>query len=360
MASARTAKVPKGTIRPREAVLRMAPYSPPTAGREGKLRLDFNENTVGCSPRVIEFLRERLSAGGLAVYPEYGEAKRALAGFFHVPEERLLLTNGTDEAIQVFVNTYVNAGDEVLLLRPAYAMYRFYADVAGAAIREIEYRPPHMEFPLEELLGAITPATRAVILANPNNPTGTGVYFQGIERILKRARKAAVLIDEAYYEFSGVTALPLIEHSPNLFVSRTFSKVYGMAAMRLGCIFSGAANIAFLHKAQSPYSVNALAALAVEQAVCDTAYIENYVAEVLAARELLCVGLEKLGISYVPSSANFVLTNLGRRAIEVRDTLRARGILVRDRSYEVPGHVRMTVGTREQTRRLLAALEEIW
>jgi len=360
VASARPAKIPKGTIRPREAVLRMAPYSPPTAGREGKLRLDFNENTVGCSPRVIEFLRERLSAGGLAVYPEYAEAKRALADFFHVPVERLLLTNGTDEAIQVFVNTYVNAGDEVLLLRPAYAMYRFYAEVAGAAIREVEYCPPHMEFPLEELLAAITPATRAVILANPNNPTGTGVHLQGIERILKRARKAAVLIDEAYYEFSGVTALPLIERAPNLFVSRTFSKVYGMAAMRLGCVFSGAVNIAFLHKAQSPYSVNALAALAVQQAVCDTAYIENYVAEVLAARELLCVGLEKLGIPYVPSSANFVLANLGKRAVEVRDTLRARGILVRDRSYEVPGHVRMTVGTREQTRRLLAVLEEIW
>lgn len=360
MASARPAKIPKGTIRPREAVLRMAPYSPPTAGREGKLRLDFNENTVGCSPRVIEFLRERLSAGGLAVYPEYAEAKRALADFFRVTAERLLLTNGTDEAIQVFVNTYVNAGDEVLLLRPAYAMYRFYSEVAGAAIREVEYRPPHMEFPLEELLAAISPETRAVILANPNNPTGTGVHLQGIERILKRARKAVVLIDEAYYEFSGVTALPLIERAPNLFVSRTFSKVYGMAAMRLGCVFSGAANVAFLHKAQSPYSVNALAALAVEQAVRDTAYIENYVAEVLAARELLCVGLEKLGITYVPSSANFVLANLGKRAVEIRDKLRAQGILVRDRSYEVAGHVRMTVGTREQTRRLLAALEEIW
>jgi histidinol-phosphate aminotransferase len=90
----------------------MAPYSPPTADREGKLRLDFNENTVGCSPRVIEFLRDRLSAGGLAVNPEYGEAKRALAGFFQVPQEQLLLTNGTDEAIRVFINTYVNAGDE--------------------------------------------------------------------------------------------------------------------------------------------------------------------------------------------------------------------------------------------------------
>ena len=360
MASPKPARIPKGVIRPRHAVLQMAPYSPPSAGREGKLRLDFNENTVGCSPRVIEFLRERLSAGGLAVYPEYAEAKQALSDFFRVPPDQLLLTNGTDEAIQVFINTYVNAGDEVLLLRPAYAMYRFYAQVAGAEIREVAYRPPHMEFPLEELLRAITPFTRAVILANPNNPTGTGVHLQGIERIFKRARKAAVLIDEAYYEFSGVTALPLVECTPNLFVSRTFSKVYGMAAMRLGCVFSAAANIAFLHKAQSPYSVNTLAALAVQQAVRDTAYIENYVAEVLAARELLCVGLEKLGISYVPSSANFVLANLGKRAIQIRDTLRNRGILVRDRSYEAPGHVRMTVGTREQTRRLLTALEEIW
>ena len=360
MASARQARIPKGILRPREAVLKMAPYSPPTAGREGKLRLDFNENTVGCSPRVIAFLRERLNAGGLAVYPEYAETKRALADFFHVQPEQLLLTNGTDEAIQVFLNTYVNAGDEVVVLRPAYAMYRFYAEVAGAAIREVAYLPPQMDFPLDELLDAITPATRAVIIANPNNPTGTGVQFQGIERILKRARKAAVLIDEAYYEFFGVTALPLVERAPNLFVSRTFSKVYGMAAMRLGCVFSNPANIGFLHKAQSPYSVNAMAALAVQEAVRDHVYIESYVTEVLAARELLCVRLEKLGIAYVPSSANFVLANLGSRAIAVRDALRSRGILVRDRSYEVPGHVRMTVGTREQTRRLLAALEEIW
>jgi histidinol-phosphate aminotransferase len=360
VASAKPARIPKGIVRPREAVLKMAPYSPPTAGREGKLRLDFNENTVGCSPRVIEFLRERLNAGGLSVYPEYGDTRQALAKFFQVKPEQLLLTNGTDEAIQVFINTYVNAGDEAVVLRPAYAMYRFYAEVAGAKIREVAYRPPQMDFPLEELLHAITPATRAVIIANPNNPTGTAAQFQGIERILKRARRAVVLIDEAYYEFCGVTALPLLERSPNLFVSRTFSKVYGMAAMRLGCVFSNPANIAFLHKAQSPYSVNSVAALAAQAAVGDRAYIEKYVAEVLAARELLCVGLEKMRITYVPSSANFVLANLGERAVEVRDALRTRGILVRDRSYEVPGHVRMTAGTREQTRRLLAALQEIW
>jgi histidinol-phosphate aminotransferase len=133
-----------------------------------------------------------------------------------------------------------------------------------------------------------------------------------------------------------------------------------MAAMRVGCLFSHEANIAYLHKAQSPYSVNSLAVLAAQAAVEDTAYIETYVTEILAARELLCLGLERLGVKYVPSSANFVLGHFGQRAIEVRDALRSRGILVRDRSYEAPGCVRITVGTREQTRQLLAALEEIW
>jgi histidinol-phosphate aminotransferase len=169
-----------------------------------------------------------------------------------------------------------------------------------------------------------------------------------------------VLIDEAYYEFSGVTALSEIERVPNLYVCRTFSKVFGMAAMRLGCLFAHDANIAYLHKAQSPYSVNSLAVMAAQAAVEDSGYIQTYVAEVLAARELLCFGLEQMGITYVPSSANFVLGRFGKRAVEVCDALRDQAILVRDRSYEAPGCVRITVGTREQTRKLLAALEGIW
>jgi histidinol-phosphate aminotransferase len=353
-------RLPKGVPRPRAAVLQMGPYSPPTSGRAGKVRLDFNENTVGCSPRVISRLRQCLSAGELAVYPEYREARQRIADHFCTAPDRFLFTNGTDEAIQVLVNTYVDDGGQVLLLRPAYAMYRFYAEVAGAAIREVPYLPPNMDFPLADLLDAITPETRAVIIANPNNPTGTGAGLPALERILRRARKAAVMIDEAYYEFSGITVLPLLDSHPNLFVSRTFSKVYGMAAMRLGCLFSHPANIAFLHKAQSPYSVNTLAIIAAQEAVRDRAYVEDYVTEVLAARELLAVGLEKLGIPYVPSSANFILARFGKRAIPIRDCLREHGILVRDRSYEVPGAVRITVGTREQTRHFLDVLEKIW
>ncbi len=356
----RNPRIRKGMPRPRQSVLDMAPYSPPSAGRAGKLRLDFNENTVGCSPRVLEFLKRSVTEERLAVYPEYTEARPALAAFFRVLPDQLLLTNGTDEAIQVIVNTYVNPGDEVAVLRPSYAMYRFYADVAGANVREVDYLPGDLGFPLDALLKTITPATKAILIANPNNPTGTGVQINGIERILKRAGKAAVLIDEAYYEFSGVTALGLIERHPNLFVSRTFSKVYGMAALRLGCVFSQQSNIQFLHKAQSPYSVNALAAMAAVEAVGDRAYIESYVAEVLAARELLLVGLEKLGVPYYHSTGNFVLMKLGRRAIPIRDALRQRGVLVRDRSYEIAGCVRVTVGTRDQIRRFLMELEALW
>jgi len=347
-------------LRPRLAVLRMAPYSPPTSGRADKLRLDFNENTVGSSPRVAAALKAAVTENALAVYPEYTGTKATLSRFFGVPEDHFVLTNGTDEAIQVLVNTYVDAGQQVLLLKPTYAMYRFYCEVAAADVVEIPYRTGTLEFPLEELLSRIDQGTRAILIANPNNPTGTGTRVEGIEALLRKAPTAAVLVDEAYCEFSGVTALPLLAKYPNLFVSRTFSKAYGMAAMRFGCLFSQPANTTFLHKAQSPYSVNTLAAIAAGAAVTDTEYIRNYVAEALAAREMLCQGFERLGIRYWPSEANFVLFDAGGRAIEIRDRLREARILVRDRSYEIPGCVRVTAGTREQAQRFLDELEEIW
>jgi len=344
---------------PRPAVERMAPYSPPTAGRAGKLRLDFNENTVGCSPRVLAALKRLVSRETLAVYPEYGEAREKIAAFFGVPPDQLLFTNGTDEAIQVLLNTYVDDRDRVLVLDPSYAMYRFYAELAGAAIETVPYRPGTLAFPLDEVLAAITPETRAVLIANPNNPTGTAVDLAGVRRILARAENAAVLIDEAYFEFCGTTALGMLAEYPNLFVSRTFSKVYGMAAMRLGCLFSEAENIAWLDKAQSPYSVNALAVVCASEAVEDRPYIDAYVAEALESRRLLCRALHRLKIPYYPSAGNFVLARFGERSRAIRDGLRERGILVRDRGHEIPGTLRITVGKKAQLRRLLAALREV-
>src|SRR5689334_1650719 len=319
-------------LTPRDAIRTMAPYSPPSGGRAGKLRLDFNENTVGCSPKAIESVQKYLTADHLTIYPEYQDARRDLGAFFGVPPEEFTITNGTDEAIQLLINTFVDDGDDVLLLKPSYAMYRFYAEVAGASVREIEYGR-NLSFPVADFLDAMRPETRAILIANPNNPTGSAIGLDQIELILETAPDAAVLIDEAYFEFYGVTALRWINKYKNLFVSRTFSKTYGMAAMRCGCLFSCAENIAWVRKAQSPYSVNMLAVIAARAAVLDREYIARYVGEALAAREMAYVGFERLGIKYFPSQANFVLFEAGERAIPLRDALRDRGVLVRDRSY---------------------------
>lgn len=348
------------SLTPRRAVIEMAPYHPPTGARRNKLRLDFNENTVGAPPHVIDFIKRYLTAADLSIYPEYENALEDLARHFGARIDEMTLTNGTDEAIHLLVNTFVEREEEILVLRPSYAMYKFYSQLAGARVQELDYVAGTLQFPLKELLERITPATRAILISNPNNPTGTGLGAGAIEKILKKASRAAVLIDEAYYEFSGVTMLPRLGEHPNLFVSRTFSKIYGLAAMRCGCLFSQAVNMAHVRKAQSPYSVNALAAMAARIAVQDQKFVEDYVLEVLTARELLYVGLEKLKIPYIESQANFVLMQTGDRAIPIRDALRERGVLVRDRSYELPGCLRVTIGTRDQIRQFLDELEQLW
>jgi histidinol-phosphate aminotransferase len=177
--------------------------------------------------------------------------------------------------------------------------------------------------------------------------------------LLRAAPQAAVLVDEAYFEFSGQTVLPWIARYPNLFVSRTFSKAYGMAAMRVGCLFSNANNIDAVRKGQSPYSINSVGVAAALAAIRDRAHVKRYVAEVLAARTTLCNALDRLGWMYFPSDANFVLVRFGRSARRVRDALAKQNILVRDRSYELPGCVRITVGTRSQTQKLIAALRRV-
>ena len=321
------------------------------------MRLDFNENTVGCSPRVLRQLR-RIAAQDLAVYPEYEEALGKFAAHFQVSRDQLTLTNGTDEAIQLVVNTYVSEGDRVVVLRPTYAMYRFYSQVAGARVVEVDYSTD-LSFPEAKLLRAVNDRTQLVFLANPNNPTGTSASPKQLKQLLEAAPKSAVMVDEAYFEFSGHTALPWIARYPNLLISRTFSKAFGLAAFRLGCLFSQAGNIEKIRKGQSPYSVNTPAVLCALEAIQDVGFVKKYVAEVLRARQMLCQELNRLGWKYFPSSANFVLVDFGPAADSMRRALGEHEILVRDRSYELPGCVRITVGTLAQTRELISVLRRL-
>ncbi len=218
-----------------------------------------------------------------------------------------------------------------------------------------------LSFPTEELIEAVCEKTGAIVIASPNNPTGTAIDLATVERILQAASGAAVLIDEAYFEFYGVTALELLPRYSNLFVSRTFSKTYGLAGLRVGCLFSQADNMTAVRKGQSPYSVTSLGIACALAAVKDQDFIRDYVEEVLAARAELYAAFERLGVETFPSEANFILARFASDevALDVYAKLRERGILVRPRVKELARCVRFTAGDREQTGRLITALEEI-
>lgn len=345
--------------KPREAVRRMAPYNPPLEGRGEKLRLDFNENVAGCSPKVLEVLRGIPSRGFVATYPEYSEARRRLASHLGVDAGQVIVGAGTDEVISAVIHAYVDAGDEVIVPSPSFSMFKFYAQLVGGVPRMVPYRGPELSFPDEEIARAVGPRTRAICIASPNNPTG-GVLTAGqAERILQVAGGCAVLIDEAYFDFHGETMVGLLRHWPNLFVARTFSKAYGMAGLRLGVLASQAGNIDIVRKGQSPYGVNSLAIRCALAAIQDTDYVRDYVREVLHAREFLYGAFDELGIRYWPSCANFVLFELGEKAQRACSVLSRRGILIRDQSANIPGAVRVTVGPLAGTVRFLAALKEV-
>jgi len=343
-------------LRPREAVRTLSTYHPPLAGREG-LRLDFNENTEGCSPRVLERLR-RLGPGDLARYPEREPVEAVVGEFLGVPGAEVLLTNGVDEAIHLLCSAYLSPGDEALIVVPTYSMYRIYMMGAGAEVVAVA-AGEKFSFPTDEVLSAITRRTRMIAIANPNNPTGTIASREDLLRIASAAPEAAVLVDEAYFEFCGQTLLPDRGGCPNLFVARTFSKAYGMAGLRLGVLVGDAEAMLAVRRVSSPYNVNAAALACVTAALEDHDYIEGYVREVCEGRSRLERALEASGVAFWPSSANFVLARVGAASVFV-EQMRRRGILVRDRSGDpgCEGCVRITLGSRQHCDRMLTALQE--
>ncbi len=347
-------------VRPRKAIERLEKYRPPLEGRGGKLRLDFNENTIGCAPGVIRALRRSLNGEGLTRYPEYAETREILADYFGVAKEELLLTNGTDDAIKLICDTFVDGGDVLLQPTPTFPVYRFFHSVAGGHVVGVPYGED-FRFPLGKILAALKKRVRWLALANPNNPTGTMIAPKDLKTILRSAPNTVVLVDEAYFDFSGVTVLPWIRKNKNLIVTRTFSKAFGLAALRMGCLFANAELAGLLRRSQNPFAVNSLAMAAACEAIRHEAYVRKYADEVRGNRAEFCRLLEALGVPFVPSSANFVLTRVGEHAPEIARRLRDNGILVRDWSYDphLRGHIRITIGTNAQTRRLVEELRRM-
>jgi histidinol-phosphate aminotransferase len=341
---------------PRELIRRIKEYHPPLGDRSG-VRLDFNENTFACSPKVLEALGQ-VSRAQLTMYPEREHVEAMAAAHLGLKPGQALLTNGVDEAIHVLCQTYLGAGDEMLLPVPTYSMYAVYASGTEAKLVEVP-ADCDFRFPLEALLAKITSATKVIAIADPNSPTGQTVARDQILKVVEAAPQAMVLVDEAYFHFYGQTVMDLIGRVPNVIVARTFSKVYGLAGLRLGLLAADETAMQWLRRVISPYSVNSLALACLPTALEDQAYLDWYVDEVLTARDELGAAMSQMGVKYWPSQANFVLTRIGAKHAAFSAAMRARGVLVRDRSSDpgCDGCVRITIGTREHTAAGIAAMQ---
>jgi histidinol-phosphate aminotransferase len=264
-----------------------------------------------------------------------------------------------DEAIHLICETYLEPNDQAVIVVPTFGIYELFVGATGAQLVPVLAKQD-FAFPTEDVLANLNDRTRLVVIANPNNPTGQVASRADLLQVAYAAPQAAILIDEAYFEFYGETLLDQIGRLPNLFIARTFSKAYGLAGLRIGVLVGPAEQISAVRRVASPYNVNAVALACLQAALHDQIFVQRYVDEVRQGRKRLQDELRSLSIRHWPSHANFVLANLGREHRAFVDEMRRRGVLVRDRSQDpgCRGCVRITVGAAEQMDQLLAAIRE--
>ncbi|MFC5862399.1 histidinol-phosphate transaminase [Acidicapsa dinghuensis] len=344
------------TPQPRARVLSMPEYHPPLGNRD-TLRLDFNENTVACSPAVERAIRN-MTAAELTRYPEREPVEALAAQQLDLAPEQVILTNGVDEAIHVLCQAFLDTGDELLLPVPTYTMYAIYASATDATLCTVQ-ADSTLAFPFEALKAAITPRTKLIAIANPNSPTGSIATREQLITLAEAAPHAILLVDEAYFHFYGETVIDLIGKLPNLIVARTFSKAYGLAALRLGLLAGPVHLLRWTRRVLSPYSVNSVALTALTAALQDSAYIDWYVRQIKQARTEFLAALDTMGLQYWPTEANFVLVNIGTLHREFVSAMRDKAILVRDRSADpgCDGLVRITIGTPEQMHSAITTIQ---
>ena len=341
----------------------MTDYDKPPELYSG-LRLHQNEHTGGCSPRVLEALAA-LRAEQISVYPPYAATVARCARHLGVPPEWVGLVNGLDEGILAVALTCLQRDDlgvkEAIVPEPAFEIFAIDAELAGGRVVRVMPKPG-FEFATDEVVAAISPATRVVFITNPNNPTGATVPLDAVRTIARRMpRGGLVFVDEAYADFGGETFIPALAEFPQVVVGRTFSKAYGLAGIRIGALVAEPDTLAAIQRVIPVYSVNVAAIAALRAALDDRAYVERYLDEVRQSKQLVYETCERLGLAYWKSAGNFVLIRTGARTPSIVEETAARGIYLRDRSNEpgCEGCLRITAGLVGHTRRGLAVLEEV-
>jgi len=336
----------------------MSAYKPPLDGRDphAHLLLDFNERTLPIAEVVQEALIAYIRSGRLQMYPAYGDTVDLIARYCGVPAEQVMITNGSDQGIDLIIRAACREGEEAIIPGPGFPIYAHCAKIENLKIHEPLYTR-EKGFPTEQVIAAITPKTRLICFGNPNNPSGTVVPRADIVRMLEAAPHAAVLVDECYYEYFGESVADLVGRYPNLIITRTFSKTWGMPSLRLGYIIAHPENIRALLNVRGPYDINQMAIVAIRAALEHPDYTHAYVAEVMReAKPMLENFLAEAGVPFWPSGANYVWA-FPANADAINRVLLQRNILVRPKA-DAEGRMglRITVGTVEQTRHLIAVL----
>jgi len=322
------------------------------------IKLDANENPYGCPPRVVQALSKFKSYG---VYPDASqlELRRRISDYIGVDPERIVIGAGSDQLIDLIIRLMIKPGDGIINLPPTFGMYSFYARLAGAKIIEIK-RHANFQVNNAEIEASIEPETKLIFVANPNNPTGNLISKQGIKELLQTG--LAVVVDEAYYEFSGQTVMDWIGQYDNLIVLRSFSKWAGLAGLRVGYGVFPATLADYMMRIKDPYSVNAAAQVAVIEALESKAYLLNQVRDIINERQRLFDQLRRIeGIEPYPSDANFILCDCSRHnAPLIVNELKNRGMLVR--WFDAPKLrqcIRISIGRPEQNDILVESIKEI-
>ncbi len=325
---------------------------------ENIIKLDANENPYGCSPRVNQALAR---CPDFNIYPddEQTRLRKLLEGYTGVDAKHIVAGSGSNQLIDLVLRLFINKGDEVINCVPTFGIYRFSTELCGGTLVEIP-RGEKFAIDISAIKAAINEKTKIIFLANPNNPTGSITPQQDIMELLDMG--LPVLVDEAYYEFSGETVAPLVSQYENLMVLRTFSKWVGLAGLRVGYGFFPPKIADYLLRIKIPYNVNVAALVAVQESLKDIDYLMSKVKAIIAERGRLFSKLEKLEwLKPFPSHANFILCSvLTGDAKELRQKLQDKGILVR--YFDEPilrGFVRFSVGKPEHTDALIKALREI-
>tara|TARA_R110002110_G_scaffold400317_2_gene616680 strand:+ start:34923 stop:36038 length:1116 start_codon:yes stop_codon:yes gene_type:complete len=326
------------------------------------VKLASNENPLGPSPNVMQAIHDAISQ--IADYPDSHcyELRKALSEHYQLAFDQFIIGNGSEEILKMLLETFVMSGQEVIFGQYAFMAYDILAKSVGASIKKIPM--PNWTLDLDQVLGAITPKTKMILLANPNNPTGTYIPEKEFRSFMQRVPSNVLVIsDEAYYEYVQKADYPQthswLDQFPNLVITRTFSKAYGMAGMRVGYAMAHEDLVAIVNRIRQPFNVNHLAQVAALAAIKDQAFLQYSVEMNNKHREGLVQGLAELGIPYIPSQANFVMLHVKTDGMVLYENLLRMGVIIRPlKFFQLNHYVRVSVGLEEENKCFLNALNQ--